>query len=242
MVKLGRDTGFTKWANKNWNFNSWGRSWNKFWGKNGNDDPEPQPNMSKPYTAKTSEGQYYGGDGSGSFMDYFNRFLFETEQINPFTLAWDGVMGNIVGTDRYGNDLSGFDANMKIASAIPISKAAGVNTNIGERAIFSEAKAAIKSSLSGGKTFAQYSKAYWLGKSKPILDPIQNEATGQIWNQYMELQHRFTPQRWKWALNWLKNNRFNLQELNSLEHAMTDPYRARFALKWVKKLYNLTWK
>lgn len=57
----------------------------------------------------------------------------------------------------------------------------------------------------------------------------------------MELHHRFISQRWNWA-NWLTNNRFNLQELNSLEHALRDPYRARFAPQWGKELYNLNWK
>jgi hypothetical protein len=94
----------------------------------------------------------------------------------------------------------------------------------------------------GGRTFAQYKTSYWMGKAKPVLDPIVNRVTGQTWKQFMELHHRFIPQRWKWAPNWLKNNRFNLQELNSLEHAMKDPYRARFAPKWVKEYYNLIWK
>ncbi|MDR7212736.1 hypothetical protein [Flavobacterium piscis] len=94
----------------------------------------------------------------------------------------------------------------------------------------------------GGKTFAQYRTAYWTGKVKPVLDPVINRETGQIWKQFMELHHRFIPQRWKWAPNWLKNNRFNLQEVNSLEHSLKDPYRARFAPQWVKEEYNLIWK
>ena len=62
---------------------------------------------------------------------------------------------------------------------------------------------------------------------------------GQVWKQHMELHHRFIPQRTKWAPNWLKNNRFNLKSLSSLEHALSDPYRARFAPKWVKDIYKL---
>jgi RHS repeat-associated protein len=93
--------------------------------------------------------------------------------------------------------------------------------------------------LKGGRTFAEYRTAYWAGKAKPILEPVINRETGQIWKQYMELHHRFIPQRWDWAPNWLKNNKWNLQELSSLEHAMNDPYRARFAPKWVKDMFNL---
>ncbi|MFZ0598810.1 MAG: RHS repeat-associated core domain-containing protein [Flavobacterium sp.] len=237
LAKLGRDTGFTRWGKKNFNFNSWGRTWNKIWGKNGNDEPKPQPNMSKPYNAKTSDGQYYGGDGSGSFMDYFNRFLFETEQINPFTLAWDGVMGNIVGRDRYGNDLSGFDANMKIASAIPISKAAGVITNIGERAIFSEAKAAIKSSLSGGKTFAQYKAAR--GGTETLDFIITSNASGQRVSQRIstEFSHTFIADRTHKAYglpNWLVINRLNIWKVNSIQHSLIDSYRFRFLRQGLK--------
>ena len=58
----------------------------------------------------------------------------------------------------------------------------------------------------------------------------------------MELHHRFIPQRAKWAPNWLLNNRFNLKPVSSLEHALADPYRARFAPRWVKEAYNLTWR
>ncbi|MFH6989423.1 RHS repeat-associated core domain-containing protein [Flavobacterium collinsii] len=93
-----------------------------------------------------------------------------------------------------------------------------------------------------GPTFAEYRAAYWAGKIKPPAVVHTNEITGQTWTTYMELHHRFIPQRWEWAPNWLKNNRFNLQELNGLEHAKVDPYRARFAPKWVKEEFNLIWK
>jgi hypothetical protein len=107
---------------------------------------------------------------------------------------------------------------------------------------FTGAGQGISTVRSGGMTFAEYRTSYWASRAKPILDPIVNRETGQIWNQYMELHHRFIPRRWKLAYNWLKNNRLNLQELNSLEHSMKDPYRARFAPKWVKEQYNLMWK
>jgi len=38
------DWGIKDWSKKNLNFNSWGRSWNKFWGKDRT--PNPPPNMS----------------------------------------------------------------------------------------------------------------------------------------------------------------------------------------------------
>lgn len=48
LAEFGRDTGITDWAKKNLNFNSWGRSWNKFWGKDKRKkDPIPAPNVSK---------------------------------------------------------------------------------------------------------------------------------------------------------------------------------------------------
>jgi RHS repeat-associated protein len=93
-----------------------------------------------------------------------------------------------------------------------------------------------------GMTFNAYKAEYWAEKVKPAAKILTNKETGQTWKTYMELHHRFIPQRWEWAPNWMKNNRFNLQELNSLEHAIQDPFRARFAPRWVKDEYNLIWK
>jgi RHS repeat-associated protein len=56
LSEFGRDTGITQWAKRNLNFNSWGNSWNSFWGKNGNDDPKPHPNLSR--YATISNNQY----------------------------------------------------------------------------------------------------------------------------------------------------------------------------------------
>jgi len=86
------------------------------------------------------------------------------------------------------------------------------------------------------KLFLNIRQVYWAGKARPNLKPIINPKTGQVWKQYTELHHRFIPQRWKWAPNWLKNNRFNLKPVSSLRHAQMDPYRARFAPQWVKKI------
>ncbi|WP_315322646.1 hypothetical protein [Segatella oulorum] len=77
----------------------------------------------------------------------------------------------------------------------------------------------------------QYKDEYWAKKTKPQLEPLIDRTTGKIWIQRAELHYRFIPQRAKWAPNWLKNNRFNLKEVSSLEHAKMDPYRARFAPK-----------
>ncbi|MDR7212738.1 hypothetical protein [Flavobacterium piscis] len=68
-------------------------------------------------------------------MDYFSRFVYETDQFNPIALLWDGVKGNINGTDRYNNELTGFEANMKIVSAVPMTKVASIATNGGMKGI-----------------------------------------------------------------------------------------------------------
>jgi hypothetical protein len=84
--------------------------------------------------ARTGGGQLYGGNGSGSFLDYFHRFVFETDQYNPIALAWDGMSGYISGKDRYGNSLSGTQSTVKMLSAIPITKAGGVLSSVVSKA------------------------------------------------------------------------------------------------------------
>jgi RHS repeat-associated protein len=118
------------WANKNINgdkLSRWAKDTfnlrNRFGGKK---NEGPAPNLSRyANLATTGSGQFYGGDGSGSFMDYFSRFVYETDQFNPVALIWDGLKGNITGSDRYGNELTGFDSNMKIATALPITRPIG---------------------------------------------------------------------------------------------------------------------
>jgi RHS repeat-associated protein len=127
---------------------------------------------------------------------------------------------------------------------LPMSFAGGELISVGWRAVGAGKYLgqAYNYVTKGGPTFAEYRAAYWAKNAKPVLEAIENPLTGQTWKQSMELHHRFIPQRAKWAPNWLLNNRINLQPLNSLEHAMSDPYRARFAPKWVKEAYNLKWK
>jgi RHS repeat-associated protein len=84
----------------------------------------------------------------------------------------------------------------------------------------------------GGKSFSQYKRLYWSTRLKPAARTIRhNGRTYKVWN---ELHHRFIPQRAKWAPNWLKNNRFNLQPLNSIQHGIRDPFRFQFFPRWMK--------
>jgi RHS repeat-associated protein len=150
--------GIKDWSKKNLNFNNWSKgiksagnfiskNFKSLFGKGSRKAAGPPPNMSgftnlnsqvnlpSAGLSKTGSGQYYGGDGSGSFMDYFSRFVYETDQFNPIALAWDGIKGNITGKDRYDNELTGFDANLKIVSAIPVTKVAGVITGTASKGI-----------------------------------------------------------------------------------------------------------
>ncbi|MCI9843341.1 RHS repeat-associated core domain-containing protein [Flavobacterium pectinovorum] len=117
------------------NIESLGRDIGKFLGIGGGDGPPPNLSSYVNLNTQTGSGQYYGGDGSGNFMDYLSRFVYETDQYNPIALLWDGIKGNITGTDRYNNELSGFEANMKIVSAVPMTKVASIATNSGIKGI-----------------------------------------------------------------------------------------------------------
>jgi RHS repeat-associated protein len=74
----------------------------------------------------TSTGQAYGGDGSGSFMDWVLRVIYETDQYNPIALAWDGIEGYITGSDRFGNELNTSGSTYKVAMAVPVFKVGGI--------------------------------------------------------------------------------------------------------------------
>ncbi|MCA6366222.1 MAG: RHS repeat-associated core domain-containing protein [Cytophagales bacterium] len=88
-----------------------------------------------------------------------------------------------------------------------------------------------------GPTFSQYKAAYWATRTKPIYQPIRL-SNGKVFKVTTELHHRFIPQRWKWAPNWLKNNSFNLQPLNTIQHGIRDPYRFRFFPTEIKNAIN----
>lgn len=92
-----------------------------------------------------------------------------------------------------------------------------------------------KGIVSGGQSFDQYKNVYWSIREKPLLRPIVNPSTGQVYKVYMELHHKYIPQRAAWAPNWLKNNSWNLKPLNSIEHGLEDAYRFQFFPKWVKE-------
>ncbi len=91
--------------------------------------------------------------------------------------------------------------------------------------------------LRGGKTFAQYRRSYWAIRTKPTYQPIRM-SNGEVFKVHMELHHRFIPQRAKWAPNWLKHNRINLQPLNTIQHGIKDSYRFRFFPKEIKNAIN----
>ncbi|QDH80570.1 hypothetical protein FKX85_16585 [Echinicola soli] len=91
--------------------------------------------------------------------------------------------------------------------------------------------------LKGGKTFSQFKTSYWATRTKPTFQPIRM-SSGKVFKVHMELHHRFIPQRAKWAPNWLKNNRLNLQPLNTIQHGIRDPYRYRFFPKEIKNAIN----
>lgn len=88
-----------------------------------------------------------------------------------------------------------------------------------------------------GKTFSQYKTSYWATRTKTTYQPIRM-SDGKVFNVYTELHHRFIPQRAKWAPNWLKNNRLNLQPLNTIQHGISDPYRFQFFPKEIKQAIN----
>jgi RHS repeat-associated protein len=89
----------------------------------------------------------------------------------------------------------------------------------------------------GGPTFSKYRAAYWATRVKPVYQPIRL-TSGKVFKITTELHHRFIPNRWKWAPNWLKNNRFNLQPLNTIQHGLKDPYRFNFFPQEIK---NAIW-
>jgi RHS repeat-associated protein len=64
----------------------------------------------------------YGGDGSGSFMDYTMYGVDMVNQINPIANAWNAISGYLTGHDMLGNRMSNVDATYAAVSVIPIGK------------------------------------------------------------------------------------------------------------------------
>jgi RHS repeat-associated protein len=59
-------------------------------------------------------------------------------------------------------------------------------------------------------------------------------APGRFFTERIELHHRFVPQRAWWAPSSIKNARWNLQKVWTLDHARADKYRYQFLPRWVK--------
>src|SRR5690606_30247445 len=125
-----------------------------------------------------------------------NSFSVVGQSLNPFDNQVTALTGEGVHGDRsyYGGDVA--------SSLLPI----GAGFKYGAQGLKVVGKSLINKLLFGGKTFTQFKKVFWANKTKPILDPIIDPNSGQVWKQYMELHHRFISQRWNWAPNWLKNN------------------------------------
>jgi hypothetical protein len=85
-----------------------------------------------------------------------------------------------------------------------------------------------------GLTFRAAKGLIWAEHLKPVFDPVVDEVTGKVYKVYAELHHAVIPQRWTWVPNFIKNSSFNLKIVNSIEHAVLDPYRKQFLPKWVK--------
>jgi RHS repeat-associated protein len=140
------------------------RAWNWIWGI---DDDKSEvvvedlilTSMGDEADNRTSSGQLYGGDGSGSFSDWTSRIVYETDQYNPIALAWDGIKGWIDGTDRYGNELNGAESTVKILSSIPIGKYSSVAGkslgNFGENLFLSETFGITSTKFGSSAAYAQ---------------------------------------------------------------------------------------
>lgn len=183
LKQFGKDTGVDKWMRKNLNFNSWGRSIGRWFGRKSSGPP---PNVSKyKSVGTTGSGQYYGGDGSGSVLDYFSRFVYETDQFNPIALLWDGLKGNINGTDRYNNELTGFEANMKIVSAVPMTKVAGVVVNASERGLSMMATKALTNGQLVESAALRAERA--IGGKGAVAGTAKHQYANKLLNRYQKI-------------------------------------------------------
>lgn len=161
------------------------------------------------------------------------NFLEQTfyETANSFNIVGQYLMGRGVG-----------DSSMRNLNGTATTTGEGTMGFVGAGSsalgsFVASLKGAKTAFLNLGKTFSQYRTGYWANRVKPTYQPIRLQ-NGKVFNVYQELHHRFIPQRAKWAPNWLKNNRFNLQELNTIQHGLRDPYRFRFFPKEIKDAIN----
>lgn len=141
---------------------------------------DPPEKSKKGYTAKASNGLYYGGDGSGSISDWIFRAVFETDQYNPIALVWDGVEGIFTGSDRFGNPLSPVGSTYKIGLAIPIGKVAGVITNgfVGKTVVSGTAKAGTNVVYQGFDKTTNVVKYVGITSREPAIRFAEHAASG----------------------------------------------------------------
>ena len=114
--------------------NSWDKSMNWLGFSNSEKvPPAPAYNISLPkqigmFDSRTSSmavnssGKFYGGDGSGSFVDNLYLFGNEVNQFNPVANIWNAISGYATGKDSMGNTISYQESTMSLAMAVPISK------------------------------------------------------------------------------------------------------------------------
>lgn len=74
-------------------------------------------------------GRMYGGDGSGSVLDWTCRVADVLNQFNPIANLWDYGTYLAKGTDRFGNKMSVTEGTLKAASIIPIGKIGSLGAN-----------------------------------------------------------------------------------------------------------------
>jgi RHS repeat-associated protein len=146
-VKVNDGTGYAGYI---WNANSSSGSATAYWtNKNGQAMyGDPSGNLwlikngvnilaqSAPIVANSNQSIKYGGDGSGSFMDYMYQINFALNQFNPIAYGLNFLDGYFHGRDMYGNKQSSFETGLNLAFVfMPIGGEGAV-----EKALVNEAK------------------------------------------------------------------------------------------------------
>ena len=85
------------------------------WTRNDGELNEVVISINKPKTS-------YGGDGSGSVMDYSLWVADGINQFNPIAGLWDVLSFTFTGKDRMGNKMSTFQASVTAVSIAPVLK------------------------------------------------------------------------------------------------------------------------